>query len=322
MIRFLKNLLVLSASLLVTLGVIELGLRLFMPIDYRPPASELPNIEHDIIYKASDIPGLDYELVPNMEAQAYGVLVRTNSYGMRDDEPDPDENKRIVVLGDSFAFGSGVPQERILAYLLEKKLQANGQQYEVLNLAVAGYATQHEAASLRYKGMIWQPEIIIVAYVMNDPEIEPIHELALYFREPSWWQYSHVLRLFVRGKKAIEMLYKGGGDYFEYLHADKKSWAGVVSGFENIKEMADESNAKVIVLLFPDLWHDWNAYPYLDIHEQVTTLARANGFLVIDLTDYFSEYSPGELRVSDTDGHPNGLAHFLTTQAILENLSR
>jgi len=58
-----------------------------MPIDYRPPPSELPNVARDIIYQPSDIPGLDYELVPNMGTQARGVWVKTNSYGMRGNEP-------------------------------------------------------------------------------------------------------------------------------------------------------------------------------------------------------------------------------------------
>lgn len=320
MLRFIQNFLVLFITLLLTFGIIELGLRLFMPIDYRPPASELPHVAQDIIYQASNIPGLDYELVPNIETVAHGVMVRTNSFGMRGSEPNPKRNRRIIVLGDSFSFGFHVSQEKIFPYLIEQTLQKKDETYEVLNLAVSGYALKDEVITLKYKGMKWDPEVIIVGYVMNDPEVEPIQQIPAYFREPSWWQYSHVLRLFARGKKRIEILLKGGGDYYRYLHADEKSWRSVISGFDSIRQMADENNAKVIIILFPDLWHEWDKYPYLDVHKQVTTSARDQGFAVIDLLEYFSPYSPSELRVTGSDGHPNELAHSLTAQAILEHL--
>ncbi len=320
MIRFIQNFLVLFITLLITFGIIELGLRWFIPIDYRPPASELPHVGRDIIYQASNTPDLDYELVPNIEIEAHGVMVNTNSFGMRDSEPNPKRNKRIIVLGDSFSFGFQVSQEKIFPYLIEQALQTKDQKYEVLNLAVSGYALKDEVITLKYKGMKWKPEVIIVGYVMNDPEVEPIQQIPAYFREPSWWQYSHVMRLFARGKKRIEIMFKGGGDYYRYLHTDQKSWTSVLNGFDSIRQMADGNNAKVVVILFPDLWHKWDKYPYLDLHKQVAASARDEGFEVIDLLEYFSPYSPSELRVSGSDGHPNELAHTLTAQAILEYL--
>ncbi len=321
MIEFLKKALVLSITLVVTLGSIELGLRRFLPVDYRPPASELPHVAGEIIYQASSIPDLDYELAPDVETEAYGVTVSTNRYGMRGDEPDPQKSRRIVVLGDSFAFGFRIPQEKVFSSWLERALQTRDGDYEVLNLAVPGYSIQDEVITLEHKGMQWDPEVIIIGYVMNDPEVEPIQQIPAYFREPSWWQHSHLLRLFARGNKRIHMLLKGGGDYYHYLHADRKRWASVVGGFENIRDMADGSNARVIVLLFPDLWHAWDDYPYGSIHQQVTDLALDNNFEVVDLLEYYSAYSPAELRVSPSDGHPNELAHELATQAILEALS-
>lgn len=322
MARFLQNFLILSTTLLLTLGVIELGLRWFLPIDYRPPAYELPNVARDVIYQASEIPELDYELVPGVELEAHGVMVSTNSFGMRDSEPDPERNKKIVVLGDSFTFGFQVPQEKTFPSLLERALQEEDPAYEVLNLAVSGYAIKDEVTTLKYKGVQWNPEVIIVGYVMNDPEVEAIQQIPAYFRKPSWWQHSHVLRLFARGKKRLEINSKGGGDYYRYLHADQKSWLSVVDGFDRIRTMAEGSSARVIVILFPDLWHDWAGYPYHDLHQQVADLARADGFEVINLVEYFSQYAPGDLRISGSDGHPNELAHEIVAEAILEHFGR
>jgi hypothetical protein len=123
-----------------------------------------------------------------------------------------------------------------------------------------------------------------------------------------------------RAKKCIEILGKGGGDYCQYLHSDKRSWESVVKGFENIRDMADQSDAKVFLLIFPDFWHNWDTYPYLDIHEQVSALGEDNGFVVIDLLDYFSVYPPADLRLSETDGHANEPVHTLVAHALLETL--
>ncbi|RMF05841.1 MAG: hypothetical protein D6768_00445 [Chloroflexi bacterium] len=310
------NILVLTATLLLTLAVVEVALRWLMPVDYRPPASELPNVARDIIYQKSSVPGLDYELVPNMDTTAHGARVKINSAGMRDDEPDPALPK-IVVLGDSFSFGFQLEQDESFPARLDAALDTA----DVLNLAVAGYAMKDYVAVLKNKGLAWQPEVIIVGYVLNDPETEAIQQIPAYFRQADWWQYSHVLRLFAQGYKRAKMLIKGGGNYYRYLHADPTSWQSVVTGFEQIRQMAAENDSRVIVVLFPDLWHNWDSYPYAAIHRQVAGQAAANGFEVIDLRDAFSAYPPAELRVSGSDAHPNALANQIAADEILKRLN-
>jgi hypothetical protein len=316
-IALVLNMLVLSATLLLTLGVVEFLLRNFMPIDYRRPASELPQVAREIIYQAADVPGLDYELVPGVDTEAHGVSVTTNSYGMRGPEPDPTRPEKIIVLGDSFTFGFGVQQDEIFPAVMQTELAATD--FDILNLAVSGYATHHEAAALKYKGLIWAPDVIIVGYVLNDPETEPIQQLPAYFATPEWWQYSHVLRLVARGAKRISMLAYGGGNYYNYLHANPATWQSVVDGFGDITAMVDPES-RVIVVIFPDLWHDWDAYPYSDLHAQVTREAQLHDFEVIDLRQKYETYAPAELRVSGVDGHPNWLAHELAAEAILDQL--
>jgi hypothetical protein len=320
--KFLQNVSILLLTLLVTLGLIEVGLRYFMPVDYRPPPSELGYVGRETIYRATTIPGLDYELVPNVETMAQGVRVKINSYGMRDDEPWAEPAKRIVIIGDSFTFGFGVPQEETFPILLEKEINKGGEVYDVLNLAVAGYTIQDEVNVLRYKGLKWDPEWVIIGYVLNDPEIEPVQELPSYFDQPHWWQFSHVLRLFARGFKKIQINIYGSGDYYQYLHAYQPTWQSVITGFSEIKEMATEHQTKVMVLIFPILDTDWSVYPYHNIHRQVADLAEQNGFVVVDLLPYASKYPPQDLRVSLQDGHPNASLHRLAVEAILDYLPR
>jgi hypothetical protein len=206
--------------------------------------------------------------------------------------------------------------------LLEQKLNSLEDKYDVLNLSVAGYTIQDEANILRSKGLTWHPDTVIIGYVLNDPEIEPVQELPSYFDEPRWWQYSHVLRLVARGIKKMQINLYGGGDYYQYLHANKNTWQSAVSSFNEIRDMVAKQDTKVIVLIFPILDHPWEVYPYLTLHQQVAALAQENGFMVVDLYNYMAEYSPQDLRVSLQDGHPNALVHRIAAEALFENFPR
>jgi hypothetical protein len=86
---------------LITLGLVELGLRYFMPVDYRLP-HELARGARPSTNPQPVRP--DYELKPDVEA--YQGKVTTNSYGMRDDEPLPGNRERIVVIFYLWLWGA------------------------------------------------------------------------------------------------------------------------------------------------------------------------------------------------------------------------
>src|SRR3989344_1702591 len=66
----------------------------------------------------------------------FDTIVKTNSYGFRDNEFNITENG-IILLGDSITFGHGVEQDETFAQILENDLSSKG--IEVYNLGVVGY---------------------------------------------------------------------------------------------------------------------------------------------------------------------------------------
>src|SRR5262245_14361113 len=67
------------------------------------------------LHRQSPDPVLKYEIRPGAVVERDGVLYRINAQGLRDDEdvsPKQAGERRIVILGDSVAFGLGVDQER------------------------------------------------------------------------------------------------------------------------------------------------------------------------------------------------------------------
>lgn len=77
------------------------------------------------------------------------------------------EMKKIVALGDSLTAGYGVDLSESYPALLEKKLQDNGYQYEVINAGVSGETSSGTLARVEWI-LTQNPEIVIVETGAND----------------------------------------------------------------------------------------------------------------------------------------------------------
>jgi hypothetical protein len=93
--------------------------------------------------------------------------VRTNASGFRDVEHAGKAAgvTRVVVLGDSFVFGSGVRQDETLTYRLAALL---GPTFEVVNLGVPGYGTDQALLTLRRWGPRLSPDVVLAGFFWND----------------------------------------------------------------------------------------------------------------------------------------------------------
>ncbi|NDC37148.1 MAG: SGNH/GDSL hydrolase family protein [Proteobacteria bacterium] len=115
-----------------------------------------------------------YELRANLDVKFTNVRVITNSCGLRSPErprAKPANTYRIALLGDSFAFGWGVPQDQTFAQVLEDTLNSLTRgvpKVEVMNLGVPGYSTFQEVAAFRDKGLAFEPDTALIFFIHND----------------------------------------------------------------------------------------------------------------------------------------------------------
>jgi len=94
-----------------------------------------------------------------------------SSQGVRDDEvpiPKPDGTLRILVLGDSVAYGRAVAKNKTFPNRLEGLLRERFRSVEVINAGVSGYTAYNELQYYLTKGREFEPDIVIVAFCMND----------------------------------------------------------------------------------------------------------------------------------------------------------
>ena len=150
-----------AASLLFCLLALELGLRLGWDGHYlnvpKAYAQPHPTRGWENRHAARVVYG---------EAE-FRTTVTTNSLGFRGPELrvlEPRDPVRMLVLGDSFAYGVGVEDDATFS----ARLAALEPGLEVLNAGVNGYATSHELLLLREVGLGVHPDLVLLTFFWND----------------------------------------------------------------------------------------------------------------------------------------------------------
>jgi lysophospholipase L1-like esterase len=157
--RFAFRLLVPLLAILITLVGLEIGLRVYHAFT---KAKQTAVVQPKPLHIVTDAPYL-YGLNPSENG--------TSAQGTRDDVvaiPKPKGTFRVLVLGDSLAYGSGIPQDKTFPNRLEALLRPEWPNAEVVNAGVSGYTPYNELQYYLTKGREFQPDLVVVAFCMND----------------------------------------------------------------------------------------------------------------------------------------------------------
>jgi hypothetical protein len=149
-------------AIVVTLVGLEIGLRVYH-VFTKPARAAIGNhVSPKPLHIVTDAPYL-YGLNPNEND--------TSAQGTRDDVvaiPKPKGTFRVLVLGDSLAYGSGIPKDKTFPNRLESLLREKFNQAEVVNAGVSGYTPYNELHYYLTEGRKFQPDLVVVAFCMND----------------------------------------------------------------------------------------------------------------------------------------------------------
>lgn len=228
---------------------------------------------------------------------------------------------RVACLGDSVGGDCSLPNDNACA-ALERELSAarGGRSTEVINFSVPGYNTLQEARALEIDALPFEPDAVVVLYVINDP----YPDLAISHHLPGTLKFEHLLYsgMSMAAAKVIPSL-DPLGSALTTFYEQPRGWDGVVvRGFDRIEKVARARDLPVIVAIFP-LFVDPISEPQRRVYEKVATEARRHGFIALDLssTAFANRKLTDLLKPSRDLIHPNAEAHQLVANTIANALA-
>jgi lysophospholipase L1-like esterase len=312
---------------------------------------------HRALYTWGPSVELPYVLRPGLETTHFGIPVRVNAFGLRGPEiaeAPAAGGRRVLMLGDSILFGTGLAEQDTLSSALEARLNDGGAPiYEVLNAGVPGYDTVAEARQLERLAVSLRPWAAVVAVSLNDyadaPRLTPVGVLTRRIEAPKLVDHSEFLTLFRWG-----LDYRAGalGHQFlqraetEYARGDpeKMARAGIAvdrtvekehlgfyaapeparlariqRGLADMRSLAAQRRMPLLVAIFPEGFQVGVPEPDLTPQRVLSDLCRATGVTCLDLYAAFAA-AGGEL-FQDTQ-HPNARGQIVASAAIAEALLR
>ena len=323
-----------AVSFLVTLIALEIALRIY---GYNPPTYWRRGT--DVALRPSAYPDLKYELVPGAAVKAWGKDVKINSQGFRGPEPSNNPStRRVIVLGDSIAFGNNLEFEETVSFQLQQRLASMGRDAEVLNFGVGGYDTLQEVSLLELRGLKYHPALVVVAYCLNDisiasmdPEnmqrtqrlqdsplrflyesrlVQLISESVETIRTKRWLKHANDPEVFHREyEKQIEPIGNDESELLDLMRQAPKwptnTWYGdrdrigrLRFGFQRLARLSKENGFPVVIMIIPLLLDNAGTYSHRAAHRIVEMEAHRAGLDTIDLTDKFMQAGMGKLTLS------------------------
>jgi len=188
-------------GVIVGLLIVEVGLRLVTPTTAKESIRELMGEKRGTCLVKDEV--LHHKFLANCEGviknQDFEVRIKTNSLGLREREIGGKERGiyRVLILGDSFAMGWGVEREdrfsEIAASLLKEERGGEKDRVEVINAGVNSYSTVLELEYLRYKGIQFDPDLVMVMVDFSD-----LHDDYFY---GGWQRHDNLRQALMRGSE-------------------------------------------------------------------------------------------------------------------------
>lgn len=243
---------------------------------------------------------LRFRLKPGFRATVEGVDYRVNALGLRGPEIAPTKpagTRRVLLLGDSYAFGLGVSEEASietqLAALLQETMHATGGgAVEVINAGVPAYQTEQERLLLERTGFALEPDLVVLLYFANDKLPDPLTWAPainiLYHDELpvpySWKPFLARSFLYAVAAKLVAARHAERGDYDS---RGSQHWPITMARLDAIAEACRGRNVPLLLAAIPEMSStkdltDPSTEPFTD-HAAVLDYAAARHLPCVDL---------------------------------------
>jgi hypothetical protein len=295
--RITANVALMMASLLVASVLIEIAVRVVF--------GEALQYEYD--------ENILYRPVPHQKgfpSNYYLPHATVNSLGMRGSEPNSTAKFRILVIGDSHAFGVGLKDNETLSAVLERKFQQNyGVTVAVANGGVPGYGLYQIAGLLKKQLEKFRSQRVVLLYSLGmverqrpDANVIAAYHPQIFLQKLATYHVLKVLYIEVMHRFDVEAYRLPTERYAAQLPVEirfHKLWAIEEKNFQAIYNLTREANAHLVVIAHTPIKDDREEY----VKEQLRRFCSEHA---IPLFEYFRRLASPAYYVP-RDGHYSAL---------------
>lgn len=238
----------------------------------------------------------------------------------------------VVLVGDSFVWGHGVPKSRRFGNDLERLYAGEDRRVRVFSLGVRGAGLPRYIESLGRVPEGRKAGAVIVAFYPNDMPARPRPGSTLLraFQDATWalGRSSLTFRAChdVAGRIEAPSLGHYHRSVVEDFQEDEptfgRRWSELADALDRFARLAGRRSPGRPMLLILPLMVDYRTYPLTEAHDRLTKTAGALGYDVLDLLpDFRAELGDGRrFRVSPADNHFDARVHELVAGRIKRRL--
>lgn len=240
-------------SCICSLFLCEAIVRLFFP-------QHLYSFEQGLFAESHEF---GYRLTPNIEGRhsqpEYTYLIKANSFGFRGKEPNFAAEYCVLVMGDSFGMGQGVPEGRNLCELAQQYFVRQNLDIDIFNTSLSGYSGVNQVQVLKKFIESYDPDLAVLLFYWND--IGPTKSLFiqngfLVLRKKDCftarlreWLNNHSY-LFCLVKKTYYLLFCRTSS-FQMRAFSEADIAIAFNHILNMKKICDKNGTNFVVILLP-----------------------------------------------------------------------
>jgi hypothetical protein len=264
-----------------------------------------------------------------------GRFPRLNADGLRDEDHGPkrEGTYRILLLGDSFTFGSGVEDDAaIWPAIVERRLRAlhplpDVSTYEVLNGGIAGSLTDKWVALYHQQSALFRPDLVLAVFFLRDgtrlEEVsDPLAAANLEkIRADPFTRVSIAYRYFRERWLAMNfasLLERFFAESYVGTPEETAEWRRAQQNLLAIRDAARAEGRRFGLATFPMLYgFDQDPYPFQPAMDAIERFCRENDIPHLSLLPAFRGRRAADLWVSEINKHPNAEGHALAADGLL-----